>query len=343
MRINAFRRGLMSILFVFALVFSLTFVATPVLAPDVISEPGGTIIEVLPGDNFTLRFRLQWDEPDAGYFAITLKWVCPENNPAENFTIVGVSAYFDNGQPISAAVTNETESPLGNGTLYIRVIGTPAGDPNNGPFNVDITILAGSEGFAHIPTDNHPIEIDGSILVAEAGPWLEYYPPDPVITIRVLARGVAVAISPSEDSGPPGATLRHTVSIKNLGSVEDTFTFEVASDADWSASIEPTSLTLTAGAMGEATLSVVVPPDADENASTTVVVKATSTRDPTVSNSSACGAVASGETPEAPSPTAWHAALVVLIAVIILVGGYALYSIFKVGQRKQKRKRTLRV
>jgi len=233
LRIKAFRRGLMSILFVFALVFSLTFVATPVLAPDVISEPGGTIIEVLPGDNFTLRFRLQWDEPDAGYFAITLKWVCEDNDPAENFTIVGVSAYFDNGQPISAAVTSETESPFDNGTLYIRVIGTPAGDPNNGPFNVDITIRAGSEGFLHIPTDNHPIEIDGSILVAEALPFVDYYPPDPVITIRV--------------------------------------------------------------------------------------------------------------TPEAPSPTAWHAALVVLIAVIILVGGYALYSIFKVGQRKQKRKRTLRV
>jgi uncharacterized repeat protein (TIGR01451 family) len=165
---------------------SLTFTATPVLAEKVISEPGGTTITVQEGQEFTLSFRFEWDEPGDGRFAVPLSWVSPENNPAENFTIIGVSAYFDNGQPIIAAVRSETEAPFDNGTLYVRVIGTPVGEPGNGPFNVDITVLAGSKDFAHIPTDNHPIRIDGSILVAEDLPWFEYYPPDPVITVRVV-------------------------------------------------------------------------------------------------------------------------------------------------------------
>jgi hypothetical protein len=176
-------------LLVFAIVLSmtisLTFTATPVLAEQLISQPGGTTITVQQGQEFVLSFRMAYDEPVDGRFAITLKWVSPDNNPAENFTIVGVSAYFDNGQPIVAAVTSETEAPYDNiGTLYVRVIGTPVGEPNDGPFNVDVTVLAGSEGVAHIP-GIHTIEIDGSILVAEELPWLEYFPPDPVITIEV--------------------------------------------------------------------------------------------------------------------------------------------------------------
>ncbi|MCK4405129.1 MAG: hypothetical protein KAV43_01300, partial [Hadesarchaea archaeon] len=111
MRTEGLKRGLVPISLAFALVFSIIFLATPVLAEAVISEPGGTTENVDPGQEFVLPFRLQWDEPDAGFFAITLKWFSPENNPAENFTIVGVSAYFDNTQSISAAVTSETETP----------------------------------------------------------------------------------------------------------------------------------------------------------------------------------------------------------------------------------------
>ncbi|MCK4405123.1 MAG: hypothetical protein KAV43_01270 [Hadesarchaea archaeon] len=261
MRAEGLKCGLGSITLVFALVFSITFLATPVLAEAVISEPGGTTIEVEQGQEFVLPFRLEWDETVAGFFAITLKWVCEDNDPAENFTIVGVSAYFDNLQSISAAVKSETESPLGNGTLYIRVIGTPVGDPNNGPFNVDITIRAGSEGVPHAPgTDN--IIIDGSILVAEDLPWLDYYPPDPVITVRVLGRGVAVSISPSENSGPSGATLEYTVTVKNTGSLDDNFTLTAIDNAGWGPTISPNTFSIPAGENRAATLSVMIPENA---------------------------------------------------------------------------------
>ena len=288
MRTEGSKHGLVLIPLVFALVFSITFLATPVLAEAVISEPGGTTIEVEQGQEFVLPFRLEWDETVAGFFAITLKWVCEDNDPAENFTIVGVSAYFDNLQSISAAVKSETESPLGNGTLYIRVIGTPAGDPNNGPFNVDITIRASSEGVPHAPgTDN--ITIDGSILVAEDLPWVDYYPPDPVITVRVPARrSVAVSILPIDQSGLPGANLSYTVTVTNTGNATDNYALVASDDAGWSPTISPSSLVLPAGENGIATLSVTVPTDAIGGTSDNITVTATSNENALASGENTC-------------------------------------------------------
>ena len=289
MRAESLKRGLVSISLAFALVFSIIFLATPVLAEAVISEPGGTTENVDPGQEFVLPFRLQWDEPDAGFFAITLKWFSPENNPAENFTIVGVSAYFDNTQSISAAVTSETETPRNNGTLYIKVVGTTAGDLNNGPFNVDITFLAGSEGFAHVPTGNHPIEIDGSILVAEALPWVDYYPPDPVITVRVPGRGVSVWISPSENSGPPGATLEYIVTVKNTGTLEDNYSLTVSDDAGWSPLLSENRFEkVPPGEDNTTTLNVMIPGDAEPSTEDNITITVTSQADTNVSDLDTC-------------------------------------------------------
>ena len=164
---------------------SMTFTAIPVLAEAVHIEPGGTTITVQQGQEFVLSFRFEYDEsPDSGYFAITLVWLCEGDQADENFTVVGVSAKFDDDQVINASVTSETEGAVPGGTLYTRVIGTPTGEPRDDPFNVDITIRAGSEGVAHRPgTDN--IELYGTILISEALPWLDYVPPNPIVTINV--------------------------------------------------------------------------------------------------------------------------------------------------------------
>jgi hypothetical protein len=431
-----------------------------VLASNVIFDPGSDIIEVEPGQEFVLRFRLRWDIPgELGYFSLGVTWNSPGENgiPSENFTYLGAEAYFDlDGDNLPDDPDNYisigealTAGIVAGDARYTVVVDHTAGDSRDGDFNVDLKFrAAGIGGEAHIPTDNHPISIVSTIDVPEGATFYSYSPPNPYITVRVLGRGVAVAISPSQQGGPlgatlsytvrvtnmgtfddtydltisdsenwsaetslpsltisagddgittlsvtippdapigaedtitvtaisrenteirasdictarasavaivrnveisispsyqsgsPGATLRHTVSIKNLGTIEDTFTFVVTSDADWSASIDPSSLTLAAGATGEATLSVTVPPDADEGTSMTVVVKAVSTGDPTVSGSNTCEVVASEETP---SPPGWSTILAILIAVAISAGGYALYLIFK-GQRKQKRKRVL--
>lgn len=337
MRIEALRRGLTSILFVFALVFSLTFVATPVLAPEVISEPGGTIIEVLPGDNFMLRFRLRWDEDARGYYAISIYWNCLENRPEENFTFVGASAYFDNGDAIDATV-DLYEGPWDNGTKYTVVVGNATGDPRNGEFNVDLTLRAAGAGdVPHIAGD-HLIIIPGMISVWETT-LLDYATPNPVITVRVFPR--SILISPCYQSGPPGRALTYTITIMNLSGVDDTYALTAADTAGWGPAISPTSLTIPAGENRTVTLSVTISPGASIGTEDKITVTATSTGDPTVSSSSACEAVVS-ETPAAPAPTAWPVALAVLIAVAILAGGYALYSIFKAGQRKRKGRRVLR-
>jgi len=438
-RIGGFRRDLISISLVLALVLLMTFAAVPVLAPAIISWPEETM-EVNPGENFTFRHRLRWDEAAPGFYVITIYWDYGGDN-SWHFTFVENRAYFDNGDPIETTVSTSD-----NGSRYTVQVKNVVWDPRNGEFNVDLTLRAsGPDGSPHRGGE-HPISyvaircnedsqrveypapvtvrvpgrgvavsispsyqsgtpgttLSYSITVTNTGTFDDTYDltigdtenwsattslasltisaggdetatldvtipsgalvgTEDTITVKAtsrenaeirasntctaralaaIVRGVEVSISPSYQSGSPGATLHRTVNVKNLGSIEDTFTFVVTSEADWSTSIEPTSLTLAAGATGEATLNVVVPPDAGENASMTVVVKATSTGDPTVSNSGTCETVARGETPEEPSPTVWPAVLAVLIAVIILVGGYVLYSISKAGQRK--RRRTLR-
>ena len=286
MRTEGLKCGLVLISLVFALALSITLLATPVLAEAVISEPSGTTIEVVQGQEFVLSFRLQWDEPGPGFFSITLKWFCPENNPAENFTIVGVSAYFDNGQPINAAVTSKAEGPWDNGTLYIRVIGTPIGDPNDGPFNVDITFLAGSEGFPHIPTDNHPIEI-ASIIVADGLPWVEYYPPDPVI-IKVLPR-VAVGISPTYQGGEPGAELNYTVTVRNNDNIQNTYLLTLGDNAGWPLALSENLLgNVQTGESRIVTLNVTVPENAVPGTEDNITVTATSIENAEISDNDSC-------------------------------------------------------
>ena len=226
----------------FVLVLSMTFTAPHVLAGGVIFTPGDTTIEVGQGQEFTLRFKLYWDEPAyLGYFSFGFYWDSPRTDstgtPSENFTFVSASAYLeDNLDTISTNVTfSEGVSPENSNMWgHSIVVSHQAGYPWDGNFYVDIVLRAsGYGGVSHIAPDNHTILIISTIDVAES--TIESYsPPNPYITVRV----------------------------------------------------------------GE-------------------------------------------ETPAAPSPTAWPAALAVLIVAIILVGGYALYSI-KTGQRKRKRKRKVK-
>jgi len=106
-----------------------------------------------------------------------------------------------------------------------------------------------------------------------------------------LPRSVEVSISPGSRSGLPGTSFTYTVTVQNTGSIDDTYTLSAVGAEGWSVSIEPTSLTLAADATGEATLSVVVPPDASEGTSMTVTVSATSQGDPTVIETDTCGTI----------------------------------------------------
>jgi len=189
------RRGIISILLIFALALSMSFTAAPVLAPGVPDEPGGDIIEVGPGQEFTLRFKLRWDIPgELGYFSLGFYWDSPRTDsavtPSENFTFVSASAYLeDNLDTISTNVIFSEGIPFENENMwrYSIVVDHTYGYPHDDNFFVDIVMRAsGYGGVLHVPTDNHPIVISGTIDVVEGLNWYSYLPPNPYITIRVL-------------------------------------------------------------------------------------------------------------------------------------------------------------
>jgi len=92
-----------------------------------------------------------------------------------------------------------------------------------------------------------------------------------------VVRGVDVSISPSYQSGAPGATLSYTVTVKNKGNVSDTYSLTTADNAGWSRTISPSSLSLAAGASGTATLTVTIPSGAENCTRDNVRVIATGT------------------------------------------------------------------
>jgi uncharacterized membrane protein len=118
-----------------------------------------------------------------------------------------------------------------------------------------------------------------------------------------VVRGVSISISPSSMSGPPGETLSFTVSVRNEGNVDDTFSLEIAGGSGWSPKLLQPSLPLAVGETSSTVLRVTVPTGAAEGATTTITVTATSTSDPGVSSSASCRATAVGVSPPAMGPT----------------------------------------
>ena len=155
----------------------------------------------------------------------------------------------------------------------------------------------------------------------------------------MVQMGVEVSISPDSKSGAPEETLTYDVTVKNTGSIDDTYTLSAVGAEGWSISIEPTSLILAADATGEATLSVVVPPDASENDSMTVTVSATSTAYPSVTDSDTCETIAKGVPVE---PEVNLALLLAILALLILLLILLLAYLLRRRSRGVARRRVLR-
>ena len=193
MTAEGFKMSIVTLL-IFAAVVSLAFIPVPIHATGIISHPGGTIIEVVRGQVFLLRYRLEWQDPTMyGYYWILIVW--EDNNHAyENFTIAYTIAYFDNdgdNMPDPGVDPIENSTVLAwragtNGTRYSFFVNNPGADPRDGKFNVDIYVRAASNGVSHAPTDNHPINAPGwgSIIINTGGMVVSEAPA--VTTIRVL-------------------------------------------------------------------------------------------------------------------------------------------------------------
>jgi len=98
-----------------------------------------------------------------------------------------------------------------------------------------------------------------------------------------IGRNVWITIDPEYREGLPGGTVKYYVNVWNMGSVADTYDLSVDDNASWSPTILPSSLSLSAGQKGTATVSVTIPVDAEicvENDNITVT--ATSQNDSTV-------------------------------------------------------------
>ena len=203
MRIEGTWRGLTAFAIAIALAFSVLFIATPALAPRVIQEPGGTTISVVQGQEFVLRFKCYWDEPDPGFFALSVYWDSPgvSGTPSENFTFLGASAYMEaTGTPITPIGIIFSEGVVGGNMRYTVVVDHSAGWPDDGNFIVDLRFrAAGAGGVPHIP-GTHTMVINGTIDVADGPNFVSYSPPNPNITINVQAWSQGVVVRGKETS-----------------------------------------------------------------------------------------------------------------------------------------------
>jgi len=177
------------ILLIFATVLSLLFITMPAYSGGGISHPHGTIIEVAPGENFLLRYRLYWNEPGYdGMFSITLVWYNYDNKPGENLTFLSARAYWDNGENLQMDVTCDP-SPSGANTMWMLGLDSSSyPSPHDDNFTVDIWMrAAGAGNVPHSLTDNHPILGPGgfkAVSVAESG-IIDIDDTEKPITIRV--------------------------------------------------------------------------------------------------------------------------------------------------------------
>jgi len=262
-----------------SIVLLMTFEATPVLAQSVDNYPTGTI-DVVQGQTFTLSHRLTWEDPaNPGYYAITIYWDYLGDN-AWHFTLDNTRAYFDNGDPVEATMY----PPKDNGTRYtINVMGL-AGDWNDDNFTVDITLRAsGPDGTPHV-VGTQPI----SYVIIRCRESIEATAYPAPVTIRVLGRGVAVAISPSENSGPPGTTLNYSVMVTNTGDIADNYALAANDNENWGLVLPDNWFEdVQPGENRAATLNVMIPENALGSTRDNITVRATGTG---VENSASCTA-----------------------------------------------------
>jgi hypothetical protein len=154
------------------------------------------------------------------------------------------------------------------------------------------------------------------------------------VIAETVVRKVEISISPRESSGAPGATLNYVVNVRNIGDVEDFYTLEVLGAMDWSPHIEPSSLAVAAGKVGRANLKLIVPSEATDGDSITLMVIAKSRDDPMISASDTCKAIVIRPAPAPPFPLA---AITVLVATATLAAACALNAIRKYRRGRKRR------
>jgi len=148
-------------------------------APKVLITPKNKVFNVISGETFILSYKIRFDEPDEGFFALGFSWDNNETDPAApywNFTYEGFVAKFTDGAGFTVPVTASVIKAIPDGYpagyyRYIVTIGTAGekGEGKNGDFWVNITVrAAGQSGGIYINhTAGDHIMTIGMTIVAE--------------------------------------------------------------------------------------------------------------------------------------------------------------------------------
>ena len=128
------------------------------------------------------------------------------------------------------------------------------------------------------------------------------------------APDIEVSISPNSGSGRPGEYVTFIITVKNASSVGNRYNLNATSTAGWMPQIEPASLTLAAGAWGEAMLSITIPSDARGNTSIPIDVDVRSAENPDDFKIGKCTVYVMGAD-EVEIPY-----LVILFAILVIAG-----------------------
>jgi len=104
----------------------------------------------------------------------------------------------------------------------------------------------------------------------------------------IATKSVEVFVSPSYQSGIPGATLIYTLTVKNNENVSDNYFLENTDNIGWSLSLDNNLLAIPAGENRTVTLRVTIPENAVSCTEDNISVTVTSLTDNTVENSASC-------------------------------------------------------
>lgn len=164
---------------------AITFTATPVLAQVINSHPGGTTINVVQGQTFTLTHVLEWTDPaNPGYYSVTIFWDYTDNST--HFTLVENKAYWtDNFDPIEAIA-----STMDNGSRYTVGLASTVGYWGDENITVEITLrAAGPDGTAHVAGTQ---AISYVIIRCRESTETTAYPADVTINVQAWTAGLVV-------------------------------------------------------------------------------------------------------------------------------------------------------
>jgi hypothetical protein len=134
-----------------------------------------------------------------------------------------------------------------------------------------------------------------------------------------IARSVSVSIYPISQSGASGAALTYTVTLNNTGIIDDNYSLIVTDNASpsWNFSVSPSSLSVSAGRSGNATLTVVIPGGTISGTIDEITVIVDSQTDASVSASATCTATAMYR--QGISPWVYVGAIVIIVVIIAAV------------------------